>query len=282
MVSDSGSGPEPYPKPEIRRGVVLPRAGAVPGAERFSPAAVSGAGDQGTEPEGPRHRRPARSSRDRPGEPPSRRWLVLFGGLGAVACVAVAAGVAFGPGKSAHDSSSSAAGGHGPAAPDRVPPVPSWATGARPPRPSPSASASASASAHATPTPSATPHASASHPGAAPRASAHHWQTVVVHSTYVLDPGDSVHSNRLRLSLQGDGDLVLRDEDGRVTWSTGTHAQGAHAVFQDDGNLVVYRGDQTLWSSRTDGHNGATLVLGADGAMTIVYRNTTLWSTGTG
>lgn len=283
MVSDTGSDTEPYSKPEIRRGTVLPRVGAVPGAERFSPAAASGSGDQAAATEGPRHRRPARSSRDQRGETlgesRSRRRLVLFGGVCAVACVAVASAVAFASVRSAHDSAPSSAGDHGPATAERVPPVPSWATGVQ--SPAPSMSASASASAHATPTPSAKPHSSASHAGAAPTA-AHHWQTVVVHSTYVLNPGDSVHSNRIRLSLLGDGDLVLRDEHDRVTWSTGTHAQGAHAVFQDDGNLVVYRGDQTLWSSRTDGHNGATLVLGADGAMTIVYGNTTLWSTGTG
>jgi hypothetical protein len=101
----------------------------------------------------------------------------------------------------------------------------------------------------------------------------------VVQATYVLNPGEGVSSNRISLNLQTDGNLVLRDEHGRTTWSTGTHAQGTHAVFQDDGNFVLYQGEQTLWSSRTDGHNGATLVLNADGTMTVDYANTTLWST---
>ncbi|MFB9835954.1 hypothetical protein [Actinoallomurus acaciae] len=108
-------------------------------------------------------------------------------------------------------------------------------------------------------------------------------QTRVVHGTYVLRPGDEIRTNRLRLSLTSDGDLVLRDRNDAVVWSSGTHASGTHAVFQADGNFVVYGSDdQTLWSSRTDGHDGAVLVLQADGNLTITQGGTTLWATGTG
>jgi hypothetical protein len=269
MVSDTGSYAEPdtgsSPEPEIRRGMLLPRVGAVPGAEQLSPTATALPLPDGAvaenESAGARHRRP---------DGPPRR-LALVGGVCAVALVAVVTAVAYT--RMGSKPAASAAGDQGPAALNQAPPVPSWATGVRPPK--------TTASARVTPSPthSAKPHSTAPH--ASPRA-AHHWQTLVVHATYVLNPGDSVHSNRISLSLLTDGDLVLRDEHGRVTWSTGTRAQGARAVFQADGNLVVYQGDQTVWSSRTDGHNGATLALQADGAMRILYGNTALWSTGTG
>jgi hypothetical protein len=107
-------------------------------------------------------------------------------------------------------------------------------------------------------------------------------QTRVVQGTYVLHPGESIATNRMRLALQSDGDLVIRDQDGKVVWSTGTHAPGTHAVFQADGNLVLYSsGNATLWSSRTDGHDGAVLVLQGDGDLVIRQGGTTLWTSGT-
>jgi hypothetical protein len=107
-------------------------------------------------------------------------------------------------------------------------------------------------------------------------------QTRVVHGTFVLQPGESVATDRMRLVLGDDGDLVLRDQGGKAVWSSDTHASDAHAVFQADGNLVVYSSDdQTLWSSRTDGNDGAVLVLQADGNLTIRQGDTLLWATGT-
>src|SRR4051794_26048820 len=273
MGSDTGSTPEP----PINRGLLLPRVGAAPGAEQLSPTAtvvpLPQAEDEPalSEPaldepglDGPRHRRSGGSS----------RRLALAGGLCAVALVVVVSAVALTrPGSG---SGSGKANDQGPAALNQAPPVPSRTADLRQPQ--------ASASARLTPSPahSAGPRSSASARRGTPSAAAHHWQSLVVHATYVLNPGDSVRSNRISLSLLTDGDLVLRDEHGRVTWSTGTHARGAHAVFQADGNFVVYQGDRPVWSSRTDGHDGATLVLQADGAMRILYGNAALWSTGTG
>jgi D-mannose binding lectin len=104
----------------------------------------------------------------------------------------------------------------------------------------------------------------------------------VIQGTYVLQPGQDVHSNRMRLVLQTDGNLVLHDEHDSVVWATGTQAAGTHVVFQGDGNFVLYSStDETLWSSRTDGHNGAVLVLRANGDMAIVQGDTVLWHTNT-
>ncbi|MDN3359693.1 hypothetical protein [Actinomadura sp. DC4] len=108
------------------------------------------------------------------------------------------------------------------------------------------------------------------------------WQARSIQGTYVLQPGQNVHSNRMRLSLRTDGDLVLSDEHGKVVWSTGTHASGTHVVFQADGNLVLYSStNATLWSTRTDGHDGAVLVLRANGDMAITQGGAVLWHTGT-
>jgi hypothetical protein len=108
------------------------------------------------------------------------------------------------------------------------------------------------------------------------------WRSKVVHGTYVLQPGQNVHTNRMRLSLQTNGDLVLRDEHDKVVWSTGTHASDTHVVFQADGNFVLYSSaNATLWSSRTDGHDGAVLVLRANGDMAITQGSAVLWHTRT-
>jgi hypothetical protein len=108
------------------------------------------------------------------------------------------------------------------------------------------------------------------------------WRSQTIHGTRVLQPGQNVHTNRMRLTLQTNGDLVLRDEHDKVVWSTGTHAANTHVVFQADGNFVLYSStNATLWSSRTDGHDGAVLVLRANGDMAITQGSTVLWHTRT-
>ncbi|MFD8820621.1 hypothetical protein ACFV23_56425, partial [Streptomyces sp. NPDC059627] len=111
----------------------------------------------------------------------------------------------------------------------------------------------------------------------------HDWSTKVVNSTYVLDAGDSVASNRMRITLRSNGNLVISDENGVVRWSSGTSGAGNHAVFQADGNLVVYSSDdRTLWSSGTEGNDGAKLVIQADGNVAILSAgDATLWAAGT-
>lgn len=255
---------------------------STPSSEISQAAPDGGASRSGDTPSpaGPRHRRPARPAR-------TRRRLAVLAGTCVFVWMAVLSAVAYALTRPTHAPVSAPAGHEGPGAPNHSPPLPTWSTGIRSAKTPPSSSASANARPTPTPTPTPTPvttrstkaHAGVAHHGAPPSATPR-WQTRVVRATYVLDPGDSVSTNRISLSLQTDGDLVLRDEHGRITWSTGTHAQGTHVVFQADGNFVLYRGDQTLWSSRTDGHDGAVLVLRADGAMTIDDGDSTLWSTG--
>ncbi|MEV5707525.1 hypothetical protein [Actinoallomurus sp. NPDC052274] len=103
-----------------------------------------------------------------------------------------------------------------------------------------------------------------------------------VHAPYDLNPGKTLRTNRLALTMQTGGDLVLRDTSSKIIWSTGTHHAGAYAEFQSDGNLVVYiNGRQAIWASGTPGHNGATLVLQADYNMVIYNGHNAIWATNT-
>ncbi|MGW1004772.1 hypothetical protein [Streptomyces sp. NPDC002520] len=108
-------------------------------------------------------------------------------------------------------------------------------------------------------------------------------QTKVLHGTYVIGRGHSVATNRISLTMQQNGNLVIFDANGRARWSAGTSGRGDRAVFQGDGNLVVLAADgTTVWSSRTDGNPGAQLVLQNDGNVTIQAADGRfLWGSGT-
>ncbi|MET7394088.1 hypothetical protein ABZS66_11390 [Dactylosporangium sp. NPDC005572] len=108
------------------------------------------------------------------------------------------------------------------------------------------------------------------------------WTTVVVYATRVLLPGEAIKTNRIMLLMQGDGNLVVIDEYGRIRWSSGTAGRGVRTVFQADGDLVVYDGGNGVaWRSGTAGHDGAVLVLQSDGNVTITFNGQGLWHTGT-
>ncbi|GAB1340659.1 hypothetical protein ACE1SV_72490 [Streptomyces sp. E-15] len=109
------------------------------------------------------------------------------------------------------------------------------------------------------------------------------WSTRVVSATTVLGPGESVASDRMKITMRTDGNLVITDENGTVRWSSHTEGTGHKAVFQDDGHLVVYtEADGTAWSSGTAGNPGAQLVIQADGNVVIESAGgAVLWSAGT-
>jgi hypothetical protein len=91
---------------------------------------------------------------------------------------------------------------------------------------------------------------------------------------------------RYMLTLQGDGNLVLRDEQesGRAIWATNTSGtDGYVAVFQTDGNLVLYGHYQNpLWSAHTGGKGGARLDFQGDGNVVLYDQSAkAVWSTGT-
>lgn len=239
----------------------------------------------------PRHRRPGHSRRKRRSSEPStslvpvqrrrRARLVFLGAAGGAVLVAVPLAMATLRGQPVRDSAAdhSVPDATNPAVPgpSGATDVPSPSRAARSPITSPPVSVAPTAVA-----PKRTKRGTASKPDT-PSPSDRHWQKLTIRATYVLNPGGSVRTNRIRLTLQTNGDLVLRNERNTIVWSTGTRASGTHAVFQADGNFVLYsRDNSTLWSSRTDGHDGAILVLQPDGNMTILDRSDVLWATGTG
>ncbi|MGW5256921.1 hypothetical protein ACWERW_28860, partial [Streptomyces sp. NPDC004012] len=109
-----------------------------------------------------------------------------------------------------------------------------------------------------------------------------HASTVVIQATRTLSAGQSWSATLAHLTMQGDGNLVLYDEQGHARWASNTFGAGNHAVFQADGNLVVYNSaNQAVWSSGTEGHNGAELVLQNDGNVVISQGGAALWASGT-
>ncbi len=108
------------------------------------------------------------------------------------------------------------------------------------------------------------------------------WTTLAIRATTVLQPGQNWHTNRITLTLTASGNLVLTNNQGKATWSSGTSGTGTDLVFQADGNLVLYTSDgKTLWSTGTAGHDGAELVLQNDANLVVILGNTTLWQTRT-
>jgi hypothetical protein len=118
---------------------------------------------------------------------------------------------------------------------------------------------------------------------ATPSAAPSVWTTLTVKATRVLNRGESVQTNRTRLLMQTDGDLVIIDEFGVTRWRSATAGPGDSAVFQNDGNFVVYDARMSsLWTSRTYGNNGAVLELRANGDVCIVSSGGAMvWSSGT-
>ncbi len=102
-------------------------------------------------------------------------------------------------------------------------------------------------------------------------------------------------NNQYRLTLQGDGNLVLyKVSNNRALWATNTVNSGANKlIMQSDGNLVLYRSNNTVvWASGTQ-FNGASIpyqkkgdyvIIQNDGNLVIYnqygFKNA-IWSTGT-
>ncbi|WP_257554527.1 hypothetical protein [Sphingobium sp. CFD-2] len=87
---------------------------------------------------------------------------------------------------------------------------------------------------------------------------------------------------RFTLTMQGDGNLVLRGPTGTL-WASNTAGQaGAIMQFQTDGNLVLYRSGAPIWASGTDGNQCAMLNLQNDGNLVIYAMGSmAVWATNT-
>lgn len=78
-------------------------------------------------------------------------------------------------------------------------------------------------------------------------------------------------SRAFHLSMQSDGNLVLRSARGFTYWSTKTSANpGGSLVMRTSGELAVEsRSGRTLWSTPTGGIKGATVELGDDADLVV-------------
>lgn len=107
------------------------------------------------------------------------------------------------------------------------------------------------------------------------------YEGTVVTGTHVVQEGQPVVAGGARLSMEPDGNFVVRDGSGVVRWAANTATLGSRAVFQGDGNLVVVTADgRAVWHSATGGNPGARLILQKSGRMLITSATgVLLWST---
>ncbi|GAA2348888.1 hypothetical protein GCM10010431_85940 [Streptomyces kunmingensis] len=107
-----------------------------------------------------------------------------------------------------------------------------------------------------------------------------HWTSATVSAPSVLEVNQAWTTNRIRMVMQSDGNLVVYNEKDKPIWAAMTFGPNHRAIFQSDGNLVIHNGDdRPIWASKSHGHAGAQLVLRADGKVVIVQNGGVIWST---
>ncbi|QYA92788.1 mannose-binding protein [Streptomyces anulatus] len=114
-------------------------------------------------------------------------------------------------------------------------------------------------------------------PKAAPKPN---WGTQTVSATSSIGVGQSWATNRIRMTMQQDGNLVVYNEQNKPIWAAMTFGENHRAIFQPDGNLVVHNGDdRAIWASKTHDFGGARLVLRPDAKVVVVHNGRVVWST---
>ncbi|GFN07828.1 hypothetical protein Smic_63840 [Streptomyces microflavus] len=114
-------------------------------------------------------------------------------------------------------------------------------------------------------------------PKAAPKPN---WGTQTVSATSSIGVGQSWATNRIRMTMQQDGNLVVYNEQNKPIWAAMTFGQNHRAIFQPDGNLVIHNGDdRAIWASKTHNFGGAQMVLRPDAKVVIVHNGRVVWST---
>ncbi|MEV7845795.1 mannose-binding protein [Streptomyces cyaneofuscatus] len=114
-------------------------------------------------------------------------------------------------------------------------------------------------------------------PKAAPKPN---WGTQTVSATSSIGVGQSWATNRIRMTMQQDGNLVVYNEQNKPVWAAMTFGENHRAIFQPDGNLVIHNGDdRAIWASKTHDFPGAQLILRPDAKVVIVHNGRVVWST---
>ncbi|MFJ8949918.1 mannose-binding protein [Streptomyces sp. NPDC102381] len=126
------------------------------------------------------------------------------------------------------------------------------------------------------PAPKATPKPKPK-PKAAPKPD---WGVTTIGAPSVLEVNQAWTTNRIRMIMQPDGNLVVYNENNKPIWASMTFGERHRAIFQSDGNLVIHNGDdRPIWASKSHGHEGSRLVLRADAKVVIVHNGKVIWST---
>merc|ERR1740121_2463833 len=90
-------------------------------------------------------------------------------------------------------------------------------------------------------------------------------------------------NGRWRVTMQTDGNLVVKEGADRMIWASNSFNQGQDPYrlrMGSDGNLVIYdRNNKAVWNSNTRGVN--KLVMEDDGNL-VIYdaTNTARWANG--
>ncbi|OON78069.1 mannose-binding protein [Streptomyces tsukubensis] len=106
------------------------------------------------------------------------------------------------------------------------------------------------------------------------------WKTVTISAPSIIDVNQAWSTNRIRMVMQPDGNLVVLNEHDKPVWASMTFGSNHRAIFQSDGNLVIHNGDdRPIWASKTHMYPGAQLVLRADGKVVIEHNGQVVWST---
>ncbi|MEU0147702.1 mannose-binding protein [Streptomyces sp. NPDC006288] len=106
------------------------------------------------------------------------------------------------------------------------------------------------------------------------------WTTVAISAPSVLEVNQAWTTNRIKMVMQPDGNLVVLNEEGKPIWAAMTFGANHRAIFQPDGNLVIHNGDdRPIWASKTHDHPGAQLVLRPDAKVVVVANGAVIWST---
>ncbi|MHC5256255.1 mannose-binding protein [Streptomyces sp. UC4497] len=126
------------------------------------------------------------------------------------------------------------------------------------------------------PAPKATPKPKPK-PKAAPKPD---WGVTTIGAPSVLEVNQAWTTNRIRMIMQPDGNLVVYNEKNKPIWASMTFGERHRAIFQNDGNLVIHNADdRPIWASKSHGHEGARLILRADAKVVIVHNGKVIWST---
>ncbi|MEU1214762.1 FG-GAP-like repeat-containing protein [Streptomyces sp. NPDC005790] len=99
-----------------------------------------------------------------------------------------------------------------------------------------------------------------------------------------LLPGDTLASASAELTMQADGNLVIRSNAGKTLWSTGTAGNaGATAVLDTTGNLTVRNAPdtETLWEAKTSAPGGSAVLYDRGNLVVLDAQAQSVWSSGT-